>query len=292
MLSTPFSGLSAFGAYYPTQFEWPISAPPLEGFSGFGALGQPPPNVIDAGMNALLTILKGSGAIPGVSPLYTLTVWGTRTSDVDWVETTRPEFDYLTYGISDGALELAKSVAGLPGWIAILFDDLLNPTLVKGAFIDTPYQYHSLEAVYDQKDPAATPRIRFLAWGNLRDSSDPGGGHASMEQAARSLGGQLVFPIQVQHGTGARAAPSSSFATAMKNQFGVTIGPSVVPPPPTGRPSGQAPPPADRSMPGTSVVAASAAPSWLVPAGVGLVMFVGGFFISRSMASNKRRRRR
>lgn len=287
--------LSAMGAYYPTQFEWPISAPPLE---GLGALGQPPPGFVDAGMNALLTILRGTAGVPAVAPLYTLTGWGTRTGEVDWIETTRPEFDYLTYGISDGALDLSQQFAGLPGWIAILHSDLLKPDLVSGAFIDTPYKFHSLEAVYDQKDPAATPRLKFLAWGNLRDSADPGGGRQSMDQAARSIGGQLVFPIQIQHTAASKTAPVGGFASAMKNQFGVSISPggggttpAIVPVVPTGRPSGQPPPPnQDRPTPG--LVTASAGPSWGLAAGVGAAMFLGGLLITMSLRNGRSSRRR
>ena len=252
------------GAYYQNHSTQAIR--------GLGDQGQ----TLNLAEQTLQEMLTGKLGFAAVSALGVFTPWGVQTGDVSWQDLRNPEFDLLIQPLNDPLLHAAETASfGHPvGWLGILTDTPASTVAAQRAFDNTPYGLDMAEGVYNQADVSDPPRIRFLYWGKLREPDDAAGGRSSMGQAAKMLGGQLVFPTQVPR-TQRRPHPIAPFQSALDKQMGIVpTGPRLMPlPQPVTLPVRQA-----------SAADSSGLPWWML-LGVGAAAAYGGYRLFRRKAA-------
>lgn len=161
-------------------------------------------------------------------PLGTLVPWAEQVSDVTWKEVPA-EHAYSCFPVTDVQLQQAKAAAGghEVTWVAILFSQPATLNAIERALFATPYALSSSQAVYPPSYSGEVPRISFLVWARLRDSmagDGSGGGNRSMDEAARSLNGSLVYVVPSNLPDTTRR-PTVSFSRALDAQLGITAPP-------------------------------------------------------------------
>lgn len=130
------------------------------------------------------------------APLGLFSPWAERLGTA-WAPIAPSNHDVLLYPLTDDAIGYANTHSfghELP-WVGIFADKPRDHATVDAAFDRTRYDLSSTEAVYHPDSGLPTPRIHFLYTATLHP--DVGGGRDSLQRVAESLGGRLVFPIQV-----------------------------------------------------------------------------------------------
>lgn len=151
-------------------------------------------------------------------PTVTYTEWAKQDGDVAWNEVS-PTTNYQAFAVTDQQLVAASSAAtAVPIVLAVIAPKLTFATQVKKAFIKTPYEYVSTEAVYAQADKASPPAIYFLYWLRLRAQTDPDLGNVSLNYAATQVSGVLSYILETPLSGADRARPSVSFMQALQLQ--------------------------------------------------------------------------
>lgn len=231
-----------------------------EPYEPLGEFPLPPGVVLPTGFPQIGDITKQLG-LPAFG-IYT--PWGARESGITWEDVDQPpDTNIAVFGINDALLAAAQGIAfnqPIP-FVAVLTEGAVPPTPDHVATVlrDTPYKFYQTQAVYQQTDPAPTPRIYFLHWGESRQPGDADKGTGSLTQAAVTLGGKLTYAMQVNYNTTAlRKPPAVPFASALAAQVGQADagGP---PGPPPDLPPTEPPPTKKASMVGPVLVGAGIA---------------------------------
>ncbi len=187
--------------------------------SGLGADDQ----TLPFADQALLTLLSGA-------PSLVYTEWASQspTLESSWTE-AMPTSDYQAYAINDLELvTVTNTTSSVVQELAVVSPVLASQQAVKTAFEGTPFAYDHTEAIYAQLDNASPPRIYFLYWLKLRDQTDPKTGPTSLNYAATSIGGVLVYVLQIPPASSDRPHPASgSFPNAFASQ--IQQGPLTIP---------------------------------------------------------------
>lgn len=245
--------------------------------TGFGADDASSLSLADQMMLQLLSTAQ--------IPSQTVTEWAQQSGDVSWQEITALS-NYQLFPITDQELvAVANATTMVPTTLAVVAPFLSFASALQTAFEGTPYAYSLTEAVYAQADAAATPRIYFLYWINLRPQSDPKRGNTSLNFAATSIGGVLSYVHEIPLSNTDRPSPKLSFQAALAQQSGQmpkAPAPVVVTGPPPTTPTIQvaipARAPGQQATPSPAATSANAAASskslMLVAAGAAAV-FVG-----------------
>lgn len=223
---------------------------------GLGQAGFPAPPGTTFPTGFPLDLLAQVGTLLGLQSIGVYTPWAGREGGIDWDVARLPPDTNVTVSIltDQAVLMVPQATFGsqLP-FVAILTDGLPTPGQVESAWSSTPYQAYQTQALYRQDDPRPTPRIYFLHWGELRP---PGGGRGnkSLEAAAATIGGKLVFAMQVNYATTAvRQPPALPFEQAIAMQLG-TGGPTPREPGVAIQPPSSTPPPAPPTAKKASMV--------------------------------------
>lgn len=246
------------------------------------------------GMPSLSSGIPGvdlSMVLSGIPQAGIYTPWAEQSSDLVWNELAKPDFNVATFSFAEVSKALAAFGVAQPGFVAILSKKPIPLGLAEAAYVGTPYKLFSGLAVYLQDSSTALPSLSFLYWGQLRDPGDGAGGNGSVDQAAASVGGTLVFATEVSaSSTSVRPAPPvGTFQAAFESTFGTPVSVQTpggaaqpLPPPPAPLPS---PGPSPSPGPAPPLPPAPPAPpsqaSMLPLIGVGLVGAVVGFFLMR-----------
>ncbi len=187
--------------------------------SGLGADDQ----TLPFADQALLTLLSGA-------PSLVYTEWASQspTLESSWTE-AMPTSDYQAYAINDLQLvTVTNTTSSVVQELAVVSPMLASQQAIKTAFEGTPFAYDHTEAIYAQLDNASPPRIYFLYWLKLRDQTDPKTGPTSLNYAATSIGGVLVYVLQIPPASSDRPHPASgSFPNAFASQL--QQGPLTIP---------------------------------------------------------------
>jgi len=203
-------------------------------------------------------------------PIGTFTPWAEQVGDASFVAlSTPPATNVVLYDLSAVANILESLGYGEPGYVAFLTYEPLTLGFAESAFTGTHYRYWGAEAVFSQSDQAGIPKVYFLYWGSLRDPGDPSGGSGSIIDAAQSVGGQLVFGMQLGREQSGTRWPGVPFDAAFATQFPLlspAAPPSALPPP--------APPPAPPPPPPEEV--APAPPPDVARGDFGMAFALGG----------------
>lgn len=204
---------SGVGAYFETQMNAPINGLGADGVTDLGFAEQ----TLQAMLNGQIPGLPGVAA-----PIGLYTAWGTQEGSVDWQDIRAPEWTIALYPLTNALIATANRAAfgHEVGWAAVLTDRPTQMVQAERAFTGRRYKLFAIEGVYRQDDPAPVPRIFFLYWTQLRDDPDDvDGGPGSMDDAAKALGGRLVFPIQGPRTGREREHPAIPFTTALGGQL-------------------------------------------------------------------------
>jgi hypothetical protein len=202
-------------------------------------------------------------ALIGAAPSLVYTEWAAQspTLETSWVEAS-PLKDYQAYAVNDLQLvSVTNTTSSVVQELAVISPVLTGQQAVKAAFEGTPFAYDRTEAVYSQLDNASPPRIYFLYWLRLRDGADPKTGPTSLNYAATTIGGVLVYILEISPPASDRAHPASgSFPSAFNAQL--RQGPITVP----ATPAVQSTIPVSPVSPGQPQIPGSNAPVPLAPA--------------------------
>ena len=208
--------MTDIGPYFSTdaggQPQGSARARPFRGF-GMGQTPGTPPIALPEGLGVDLPLL-----LRGIPVLATLTPWAEQVSDIQWNEIHQPpEFNVTAYEY--GLVEYAMRSFGMgpAGFVAVLTPRWLTLGQAEAMYTGTPYKLFSGQAVYRQDDSAPLPTAFFLYWGQLRDPGDQSGGGGSVDTAAASVGGTLLWGVEVQGG--GRPVPSGTFQQAFDRQW-------------------------------------------------------------------------
>jgi hypothetical protein len=259
--SRPLSGL---GTVYPTVG---VAAP-------MGAVSPTPPGWSD--------MFGNFAQMLGLVELGIYTPWAARESTMDWEPVQQPpDTNIAVWSLTDEGLRNGMQLAGgAPlSFVGILTNELPALEEVAAKLRGTPYRFYQTQAVYSQVDTGEPPVIRFLHWAIIRESGDSDKGASSMDVAAVSLGGKLVFAMQVPYGdTSRRNPPATDFDTALIGQIGEPPPIEVIPVPGT---------PGAPAAPGTPGARAAAGVPWAYVAGAGLVAAAAGFVITKQVRAKR-----
>jgi len=244
--------INGLGAYYKNAYNQPIN--------GLGSIAEMPSGM-GFGEQTLEAILRGQfpGATTPVQPIGVYTAWGEQEGSIDWQDIRTPDQNIIVYPLSQQILSMASSAAfGHDiGWVGVLTPVPVEYMAAETAFTGRPYKLFAAEGVYRQDDPKPVPQIQFLYWATARtDPDDRDGGRGTMDDAARRLNGQLVFPVQVPRSGSERQHPDLPFGIALGAQ--IHAAPTSTPPTSVPAPPVAAPPSTGKLLVGTALFAGAA----------------------------------
>jgi len=247
---------------------------------GLGEAGLPaPPGTNFPASFPGLDLLSQVGSMLTLTPVGLFTPWGGRTGGVSWDDVKQPpDTNIALSSLTDALVRMVPTVtfgAPLP-FIAVLTTKLPTPNEVEAMWSGTDYQAYETDAIYDQADASPTPRILFLHWAERRQAGASGAGNKSLDQAAGSVGGRLVFAMQVDYrSTSRRQPPAIPFQQALAMQLSGGGGQQKVPPVDSG------PPPAKTDVP--PLIEKPVKISWVYPALIATGTAIIAFFVVRAM---------
>lgn len=239
--------MSAVGAYYASNPNWPAFGRAAQGLGGEQANFA----------NEIITELLTGATLGRYSP------WAEQVSDTTWQEVPR-EWCYTLFPIDQALLQAAEAASfGHPvPFVALLFTQPATLEAIDRALHGSRYVRDISLGIYSIEQPAVVPPVRFLVHTQHRDTlpgDGAGGGPKSIDAVAQELGGQVVFVGQTPLPDGA-PRPGVTFQEALDLQLGV---PGTQPPPGGGTvPVG--PPPGAEVVPAPAAPDSGAEPASLV----------------------------
>lgn len=195
-ITTPGATPSAVGAYY----DWNSAHEPVLPINGLG--GSPESELADHALRA---------RIDRRPPLAVVGEWARQAGDLDWRDAKKTQALTLL-PLADRDLNAARVAAfgqEVPV-VAIYRKSLRSLADQELRLVGTPYEFSESLAVYLPSDTARVAKPSFLTIARLRHLGDKDGGSGSLERAAKSLGGSLVYVVSLPAPRGMRA-PGASF---------------------------------------------------------------------------------
>lgn len=218
----PGAAPSAVGAYY----DWNSVHEPVIPINGLGSTAES-----DLADKALRARINHRPVIAVVGE------WALQANDIDWRDT--PKHTALTLlPLTDQDLVAVRKAAGgheVPA-VGVFRKTLRSLADQELAFVGTPYERSLSFAVYSPTDTARVAKPRFLTIATLRDLADKDRGSGSVEKAARSLAGSLVYVVSLPAPRGMRA-PGAKFQEVFRQASLSGPAPAPAPPAPVAAPA-------------------------------------------------------
>jgi hypothetical protein len=228
---------------------------PRVAIEGFGDDAEP--TKLGLAEQSFLELIR----IKRIPPLGVFTPWGVQTGSIDWETVAEPDYNVVVYPVTDSLIRVAERDAfgHELGFVAVLTPRPVTRDVAEKAFIGTPFELLSAEAIYRLDDAQPVPQLYYLYYGKRRDDfTDSSGGRGTLEPVAQRLGGQLVFPVQRARSGKERSHPSTAVTAAMAVQSMASGEPPVLPvvaAPPAAQPGG--------GLPWWAYTGVAAAAAWL-----------------------------